>query len=60
MLDLLQIPKTTKILSPGVPIYPDNENKNNYLGDPDILGKRTFQNSEMAKSKIHVNRIKNI
>lgn len=47
MLDLLQIPKTTKILSPGVPIYPESENKNNYLGDPDILGKRTFRNNEM-------------
>lgn len=38
MLDLLQFPKTTKLLAPGVPIFPDNETSVKYLGDPSILG----------------------
>lgn len=39
MLDLLQIPKTNKLLAPGVPIFPDNDTSSRYLGDSSILGK---------------------
>lgn len=42
MLDLLQFPKTTKLLAPGVPIFPDNETSNKYLGDPSILGRKSI------------------
>lgn len=38
MLNLLQIPKTNKLLAPRVPIFPENETNNKYLGDPSILG----------------------
>lgn len=38
MIDLLQIPKSNKLLAPGVPIFPDNETTSRYLGDHGILG----------------------
>lgn len=39
MIDTLQIPKSNKLLAPGVPIFPDNETSSRYVGDLSILGK---------------------
>lgn len=39
MKNLLQYPKTNKMLAPQVPIFPHGETSSYYLGDPNILGK---------------------
>jgi len=38
MIELLQIPKSNRLLAPGVPIFPKNETSSLYLGDHSILG----------------------